>query len=97
MKLAHYDLSEPITFCENKINVLVLENGAYFRDKVYQLRAQCNGESGEWILSENGKILEISRYAELIYDPMELDLSSKRFQPRISKACLLYTSPSPRD
>lgn len=86
MKLAHYDLREPIYFEENYVNILILENGAHFRNTIGRFMAQCGGEDGDWVLSDDGETLSLSRCAELVSDPFSPDFDSKHFQQRINKA-----------
>lgn len=86
MKLAHYMLREPLCIGENSTVVLVLENGAAFRDCVRQLKSRTEGMDGDWVLSRGGEILDIAKYAELISDPLSVEFDSKRIQARINKA-----------
>ena len=57
--LAHPLLQSPIEFKENRVPVLIVENGQLFRRLIGDLLAQENGEPGEFALSENAGLTEI--------------------------------------
>lgn len=74
-----------IEFEENKINVLIIENGTFFRKAVFDAVNQAKGEEGEFILSENFKIIDFSKNAEVIINFSELDFDSRKFAAKINK------------
>ena len=58
MKLVHPVLSGPIAFEEGRIAVLTIERPEVFRALVTDLMRQAEGEDGEAVLSERGKVLD---------------------------------------
>ena len=77
MKLAHYEFNNPIEFEENKINVIIIENAVFLRNIIETAENQINGENGEFVLSENGKITEMRKKAVLITDLFHLNTNTK--------------------
>ncbi len=60
MKLAHPDFEMPIEFNENQNNVLVIENPILFTRYITELRNQLDGGDGQFVLSNNGKEMQVS-------------------------------------
>lgn len=77
MILAHVTLEKPISFDENKAHCLVIENAPLFCQWTQELTAQCNGESGDFVLSDDGKTLDLEKNARIVRDPLA-DLFSER-------------------
>ncbi|MDY2984885.1 MAG: type II-A CRISPR-associated protein Csn2 [Synergistes jonesii] len=92
MKLAHPGMFRIIEFAENIANVLVIENQPLLRRATAELLSQVSSGVGEFVLSddENSKI-ELGKAAEVITDPLQLDMNERRFQTKINqeaiKAC----------
>lgn len=84
MRLAHPQLSEPITFKENTIPVLILEDPKLFRNWVFALTEQACGEAGPFVLSINYEILDCADHLNVIRDfhdyPLDDRKLSNRFQ-----------------
>ena len=51
MKLAHSVFSKPIYFAENQIQLLIIESPSLYRQLVFELINQREGQKGEFILS----------------------------------------------
>ena len=83
MRLVHPALGAPITFEENKINVLVVENANLFVDMIMDLRKQIEGKPGDFILSRDFVPLQLGKETELIANPLYLDFSQKRIVNKI--------------
>ena len=64
MMLAHPLLQSPIEFKENRVPVLIVENGQLFRRLIGDLLAQENGEPGEFALSENAGLTDREKRAD---------------------------------
>jgi CRISPR type II-A/NMEMI-associated protein Csn2 len=73
MKLVNSSFEHQIIFDENQYTVLTIENPKCFRDYTFELNRQCLGEEGEFVLSENGKILNIKDHISLFFDYFSLD------------------------
>lgn len=71
-----YDIN--ICFKENYVNTLIIENPDAFRFILSSLYNQCNGNDGSLILSEEDKILKISKEIELITNIFEVDCNSRK-------------------
>ena len=82
MKLMHPALAEPIAFCENRIAVLTVERPELYRSMALDLIRQSEGEEGEWILSEEGKILDCAASLHAVYDFAHLEDFDKRASAR---------------
>ncbi len=78
MKLVHSELEKQIIFSENKINVLTVEHKKLFIQLIEEFLRQINGDEGSFILSENNKELEISKFCEMIIEPFNLDFNNKK-------------------
>ena len=88
MKLAHYMFREMINFTENKVYVLIIEQPYLLRKTIDQLEKQTQGESGEYVLSNDQRILEFHKKAELITDPFHIAFDQKKILTKLQKnAC----------
>ena len=88
MTLAYPLLARPLSFTENRINLLVIENRGELRRFLFSLRDQIDGLPGELVLGKNGEILEMSKNAILITDPFSLDFESRKLLTKITQdAC----------
>lgn len=77
MKLNHYLFSTPIRFDENPVQRLVIEEPGEFGRIIDELYSQIQGYDGRFTVSENTKILELSKYAHIIIDPFSITCNSK--------------------
>ncbi|UTC62607.1 type II-A CRISPR-associated protein Csn2 [Treponema sp. OMZ 787] len=78
MKLVHPDLENQIVFSENKVNVLTIENKAFFTKFISELFNQYSGSEGKFILSEDNKELSIPKTCALILNPINIDINNKQ-------------------
>lgn len=85
MKLVHELLDSQISFVENKINLLVIENKNKFTELVEELKNQVEGGEGKFVLSNNGKEIEIKQSIDLIFSPFSVQLSSSNINNSIYK------------
>lgn len=83
MKLVHSELGIKIVIVENRANVLVIENPMIFRKIIEDVLNQINGFDGELVLSTDDKILALSKHIELVIDPFNIDLNSKKIQGKL--------------
>ncbi len=83
INLAHYNFSNPINFLENNINILVLENPAIFSKMIRELLEQKEGYEGNFVLSKNYEIIDISKNIEIITDVFNLDFNSKKIVNKV--------------
>jgi CRISPR-associated protein Csn2 len=78
MKIVHSEIDTQFVF-NGKINVLVVEDGRLFRKYCEEIFTQTQGGEGLFVLSEDDKILPISKYAFCIYDYFFLCLDDKKY------------------
>lgn len=78
MKLVHPDFFCQIELLENRVPVIVFESPNRLLEFVSQIKMQVNGHEGEWVLSENGTILDVAKACEIIIDLFTLDLNQKK-------------------
>lgn len=79
MKMVYPEWTHQIEFVEGKTQILVIENQALFYDFVKDLYSQCNdGIEGKVVLSEEAKILSISKQAYICVNMLDLDVNSKK-------------------
>lgn len=65
-------------FEENKINILVVEDGFRLSQLILELKAQIEGGEGNFVLSRNYELIDISKNLELIIDVFTLDFNKKK-------------------
>lgn len=78
MKLVHPDFFCQIALMENRVPVFVFESPNRLMDFISQIKAQIDGQEGEWVLSENGTILDIAKECELIIDLFSIDINQRK-------------------
>ena len=72
-----------IEFVENTYNVIVVESKALYSEMLFGLIAQSAGHEGDFILSEDNKILAAKNNIEIIIDPFRLDFANKRIMNKL--------------
>ena len=81
MILIHKNISNPIKFDEENINVLILENKKFFIDKVNEIIDQVDNNSGNFILmTEKGEELNFSKNCDVVTDLFSLNFDSKKIK-----------------
>ncbi|MEG2068986.1 MAG: type II-A CRISPR-associated protein Csn2 [Acidaminococcaceae bacterium] len=86
MKLVHPALLQPIELEENAVNVVVIENKKLFGELVWALEKQNQGSSGDYILSQEGKALDLTKTLELVIDIFGASVNQRKALTK------LYTS-----
>ena len=79
MILCHPRIETLIDFSGQGVPTMVIENPAFYRALMMDLYAQKNGEEGQFVLSENEKILSISSSVELIAAMEQMAVSEDFF------------------
>lgn len=77
MKLVHSNISRHIDFEKTEIYQLVIENANEFYKLTKEIISQCNGENGEWVLSETFPI-ELNKNALIMYNFYDLSCNNKK-------------------
>lgn len=78
--LNHFELESKLEICNEKINVLVVENNTKFFDYCKELVLQQEGEVGGFILFDERKEYSISKFVKIVFDFFNLDLNDKKMQ-----------------
>ena len=83
MRLAHVDLERVIELDCRKAMEWIIESPALFRKYVQLLNCQTEGGEGDFVLSDDDAILDISKYVEIIMNPFALDFEDRRIQKKL--------------
>lgn len=78
MKLVHPDLGFQMQFDHTKACEWVIESPGLFAKYVQELQQQVEGEEGNFVLSEGDKEYPLSKYGEVIVNPLAIDLNDKK-------------------
>lgn len=65
------------------LNRIIIENTTAYRSVIEELLQQINGEEGQWVLSEENKILKISERIHCVINPFALEVNSKKIVNKI--------------
>ena len=68
---------------DESITDLVVENQVLFSKILADINKQINGITGDIILSENDKIINFSRKAEVIWNPIIIDINSQKIVKKL--------------
>lgn len=68
---------------ENTVSVIVLEDVGSRLSIVNEIYQQIAGEEGSWMLVENEKTYDLSKYVELILEPFSLQLNNKKLKTKL--------------
>ena len=82
MRLSHPMFSEPIYWRQGRIPVLVLEHPRVFRNVVFELSAQAQGEEGDFALSLDYEPLDCGEHLHVLRDYAELSVDERKLQSR---------------
>ena len=78
MRLAHPLFSRPIRWEENRIPILVVEEPVAYREMLFALQSQSEGENGPFVLSLNFEPLDCGVHLQVLSDYFHLPLESRR-------------------
>ncbi|SEF43168.1 CRISPR-associated protein (Cas_Csn2) [Eubacterium ruminantium] len=83
MKLVNINMGIDIDFEENDIIELIIENSKAFADTVFSIAKQCNGDEGEFVLSDSGGVLKLNKYTDVIFDYFTLSTNNKKILAKL--------------
>lgn len=83
MMLQWIDRELDFKFEENRVNVLVIENGEDYSEFLKGLAIALERGIDNFSLCENDKRLNLSKNVEVIFSPLLLDVNSKRIQTHL--------------
>lgn len=78
MKLVHPDIEQQIIINHLGGCEWIIESPELFSRYVMELYAQVEGEEGSFALSENEKEIDISKYLEMIVNPISVNINDKK-------------------
>ena len=84
MKLVHKNIEKHLNFDENFFQVLIIENQKEYFSLIKQLIYQANGEDGDWVLSHDGKILQIEKSMAVLSDFFEFTIAGRKIEGEIN-------------
>lgn len=82
MMIAHPQMDSLIDLSIEKVNTLVIENPAFFRELLQDMNAQIQGYTGKRVLSRDNEPVDFSRNAEIIDSFLSFEINRK---PLITK------------
>ena len=83
MKFAYTEWENIISWENNQIPTVVVENQLAFREFLCELSSAINGASSKCTLSQNDNIINISKRAEILSDFIEFDINRKSLLNKI--------------
>lgn len=86
MILCYPQMETVFDFSQGKVPSLVIEHPGFYRSFMLNLYAQKAGEEGVFVLSEQGKTLEISHWVEVIDNCLDFQINTKTLVGKMSTA-----------
>ena len=78
MKLVNACSGIDIDIYENEVNELIIENKNLFTETIDKLIKQVSGEDGDFVLSENNKVLKFEKCSDIIVDYFTMTPNNKK-------------------
>ena len=78
MKLVNISSGIDIDINENEVNELIIEHKGLFAKTIEVLIKQANGEEGDFVLSENNKIIKLEKCSDVIVDYFTMTPNNKK-------------------
>ncbi len=83
MRLVYKRLDLEMNFNENEINVLIIENPTIYSDVIQSFINQSDGLGGNFLCSVDNKEIALSKVAEIIITPFDVDINNKKIITKI--------------
>lgn len=83
MKLVNVKYNIEIILEENKVDVLVVESPQIMTEIVSGIQLQCNGEEGDFVLSNGDKILKMDKCMSVVINPFSINLNEKKIVSKL--------------
>ena len=83
MKLTYSTYGIMFELEENKVNVFIIEDPTVLVEVVYSLSEQCEGQEGEFVLSEENKVLNISKNVSFVKEPFSIDCNNRKILTKL--------------
>lgn len=78
MKMIHPDINTPIIEEKHCCCEWIIEAPELFTKYIQELLDQISGKEGNFVLSDNDRTLEFSKYVEIIIDPFSIDINNRK-------------------
>ena len=83
MIIAHPDFNYKIEINSAYVSEWIIESPELFSLYLSELESQVNGAEGKFVLSENEKVLILSKFATIIFNPIGLSINDKKVISKI--------------
>lgn len=83
MKLVHPLLEGHVVIEDGGIFQLVIESPELYAEYLRELFSQIQGDEGRFVLSEGEEEYELSKYAEIIFNPFAVNVNDKRILSKL--------------
>lgn len=83
MRLVHNELHLDLEFKDNSVHIIVIEKPAIIASVLSTLYLQVNGGDGDFILSQNDKLLSISKNVIFNMEPISISLNDKKVMTKL--------------
>lgn len=78
MKMVHSELSGEIISESAAFTEWIIESPKDFSEYLHELYCQYEKDEGRFVLSQGDKILELSKYLEIIVNPFTVEINSRK-------------------
>lgn len=85
MKLVNENLPAELMWDEIEFITLVIEDSKLFSQLAYDFIN--NREQEKWILSENGKLLDVNKFLDVIFNPLTVSLNQRKILNKLYELC----------
>lgn len=83
MKMVHSELSGEIISESAAFTEWIIESPEYFSEYLQELYWQYEKADGRFVLSQGDKILELSKYLEIIVNPLAVEINSRKILSKL--------------
>lgn len=83
MRITHIDYNFIYELKENDRGILIVENAMFFRKIIDEMRRSIVDKEEIFIFSENNKIIKPWDMVDLVINPIELEINTKKVLTRL--------------
>lgn len=94
MRLVNMEYNISLEFEENRTAILVVEEKKLRYKLIDELYRQCEGEDGQFILSDNMQILKLNKVADIIMNPFSIDFNNRKVLAKLYQEIETYGTES---
>jgi len=85
IKLVHESIKTHICFCDNWVNLLIVEHPSFFYNCVQDLQIQINGGEGQFVFSQGDKIVKANNFCDIITDAFNIEYNNRKIATALYK------------